>query len=154
MRASDLCTLSDHVYRSLLIAYPATFRRRYGVEMAQVFRTCCRITYRSSGVGGIVKKWQRGCVKSGRMSKSLPQARWPVNRVARPITAAVRSASPRWATRLSPISRRRGIHMPRTLQITIDHQIKTKRLKRKENYYAQGLSRLLSCTGGTSAGNS
>lgn len=31
---------SDRLYRLLLVAYPAAFRRRYGPEMAQVFRDC------------------------------------------------------------------------------------------------------------------
>jgi len=49
--------LSDRVYRKLLAAYPVEFRERYGPEMAQVFRTCCRLTYRSSGTGGVARLW-------------------------------------------------------------------------------------------------
>jgi hypothetical protein len=49
--------ISDRVYRTLLVAYPAEFRRRYGLEMAQVFRTCCHATYRLSGAGGVARLW-------------------------------------------------------------------------------------------------
>ena len=54
---SRVVIVSDRVYRGLLAAYPAEFRRRYGPEMAQVFRTCCRTTYNSSGVGGVLRLW-------------------------------------------------------------------------------------------------
>ena len=49
--------LSDRAYRLLLAAYPGEFRQRYGPEMAQVFRTCCRLTYRASGAGGVARLW-------------------------------------------------------------------------------------------------
>jgi hypothetical protein len=49
--------LSDRVYRGLLAAYPFEFRRRYGPEMAQVFRACCSHTYRASGTRGVVRLW-------------------------------------------------------------------------------------------------
>jgi hypothetical protein len=49
--------ISDRVYRSLLAAYPLEFRRRYGPEMAQVFRTCCHVSYRASGTRGVVRLW-------------------------------------------------------------------------------------------------
>jgi hypothetical protein len=49
--------ISGRVYRILLAAYPAEFRRRYGPEMAQVFRTCCRAAYDSSGVNGVLRVW-------------------------------------------------------------------------------------------------
>jgi hypothetical protein len=45
------------VYRTLLAAYPADFRRRYGPEMAQVFRTCCHASYCASGSRGVVRLW-------------------------------------------------------------------------------------------------
>jgi len=49
--------LSDRVYRWLLVAYPAEFRQRYGPEMAQVFRTCCRATYAAAGARGVACLW-------------------------------------------------------------------------------------------------
>jgi len=54
---SHALALSDRVYRKLLVAYPIEFRRRYGKEMAQVFRTSCRASYRTSGAGGVVRLW-------------------------------------------------------------------------------------------------
>ena len=35
-------SLSPSVYRILLLAYPAHFRRKYGLQMAQVFRDSWR----------------------------------------------------------------------------------------------------------------
>jgi hypothetical protein len=49
--------LSDRAYRGLLAAYPLEFRRRYGPEMAQVFRACCRATYRAAGARGVLRLW-------------------------------------------------------------------------------------------------
>jgi Flp pilus assembly protein TadB len=37
-----------------MLAYPASFRRRFADEMALVFRDCCRDAYRQRGVWGIV----------------------------------------------------------------------------------------------------
>ncbi len=54
---SRVLTISDRAYHILLAAYPAEFRRRYGPEMAQVFRTCCRASYVSSGVRGVLRLW-------------------------------------------------------------------------------------------------
>jgi hypothetical protein len=49
--------ISDRVYRLLLAVYPAEFWRRYGPEMAQVFRTSCRASYLASGAGGVARLW-------------------------------------------------------------------------------------------------
>ena len=49
--------ISDQVYRWLLAAYPAEFRQRFGPEMAQVFRACCRASYDASGVRGVLRLW-------------------------------------------------------------------------------------------------
>jgi Flp pilus assembly protein TadB len=54
---TPVLNLSDRVYRGLLAAYPASFRQRYGPEMAQVFRTCCRSTYLVSGKAGLLRLW-------------------------------------------------------------------------------------------------
>jgi hypothetical protein len=40
---------TDRLYRLLLYAYPADFRREYGPEMAQLFRDTCRDAYRQNG---------------------------------------------------------------------------------------------------------
>jgi len=52
-----LLLLSDRAYRLLLAVYPAEFRQRYGPEMAQVFRTCCRASYNSSGATAVLRLW-------------------------------------------------------------------------------------------------
>jgi hypothetical protein len=49
--------LSDRAYRLLLAAYPPKFRQQFGQEMAQVFRTCCRASYDSSGARGVLRLW-------------------------------------------------------------------------------------------------
>jgi hypothetical protein len=54
---SRALVISDRVYRKLLAAYPAEFRRRYGPEMAQVFHTCCRAAYQVAGTGGVGRLW-------------------------------------------------------------------------------------------------
>jgi lipopolysaccharide/colanic/teichoic acid biosynthesis glycosyltransferase len=50
-------SLSERIYRALLLVYPAPFRREYGVQMAQVFCDCCRDAYRRSGRVGIAVLW-------------------------------------------------------------------------------------------------
>jgi hypothetical protein len=54
---SRALAISDRAYRILLAAYPAEFRQRYGPEMAQVFRTCCRESYDSSGASAVLHLW-------------------------------------------------------------------------------------------------
>lgn len=49
--------LSVWAYRLLLWTYPATFRRRYGADMARVFRDLCRDTHRRAGAGGVLRLW-------------------------------------------------------------------------------------------------
>lgn len=43
------------VYRVLLRAYPADFRRRYGAEMAQVFADRCGEVAQTQGIGGLLR---------------------------------------------------------------------------------------------------
>jgi len=50
---------SERLYRALLAAYPKEFRRAYGREMAQVFRSMCREEFVSGGSGGLVRLWVR-----------------------------------------------------------------------------------------------
>lgn len=48
-----LLSISDRLYRLLLVGYPASFRRRYGPEMAQVFRDCVRDASQNGGLLGL-----------------------------------------------------------------------------------------------------
>jgi hypothetical protein len=43
-------SLSERVYRALLLAYPTSFRQEYGAQMAQLFRDACRNTQRQRGM--------------------------------------------------------------------------------------------------------
>lgn len=52
-----LLTVSNHIYRLLLRAYPAPFRREFGCEMALVFRDDLRATARESGMQGLIGLW-------------------------------------------------------------------------------------------------
>lgn len=49
--------LSAQVYATLLIVYPAEFRRDYGRHMLQVFRDLSRDTYRERGAWGLTIWW-------------------------------------------------------------------------------------------------
>jgi hypothetical protein len=50
--------LSERMYRILLQAYPASFRKRFAAEMAQVFDCLGREAYAQSGAGGLLRLWQ------------------------------------------------------------------------------------------------
>jgi hypothetical protein len=50
---------SDHAYRALLLACPAAFRRQYGEEVTQVFRTCCQDALRQGGAPAVLRLWMR-----------------------------------------------------------------------------------------------
>lgn len=45
------------IYRSLLPVYPAPFRRKYGAEMAQVFRDSCRAASQQHELCGLLAVW-------------------------------------------------------------------------------------------------
>lgn len=49
--------LSCRVYRILLHTYPATFRREYGPDMAQVFQDKCRAELAGGGASGLLRLW-------------------------------------------------------------------------------------------------
>lgn len=49
--------LSVRIYRVLLLGYPQAFRQRFGDEMVQVFRDCCRDALDAQGVTGMVLLW-------------------------------------------------------------------------------------------------
>jgi hypothetical protein len=51
-----LLAASVRLYRLLLVGYPASFRRRYGPEMVQVFRDCVRDACRRGDLLGL---WMR-----------------------------------------------------------------------------------------------
>jgi hypothetical protein len=54
---TPLMTLSERIYRALLILYPAEYRLEYGALMAQVFRDVSRDAYRSQGMIGLAFWW-------------------------------------------------------------------------------------------------
>lgn len=54
---TPLLSLSERVYRALLIAYPAAYRREYGALMVQVFRDMCRDAYRQGGAAAVALWW-------------------------------------------------------------------------------------------------
>jgi hypothetical protein len=47
---SQVPSVSERVYKALLVAYPKEFRRAYGLHMAQVFKDLCREEQRRGGV--------------------------------------------------------------------------------------------------------
>ena len=55
--ASAAVSISERVYRLLLVAYPRRFRREYGEAMAQVFRDCCRAAEHGQGLRGVLRLW-------------------------------------------------------------------------------------------------
>jgi hypothetical protein len=48
---------SGHLYSLLLYVYPKQFRQKYGWEMIQTFRDCCRDSLEQCGGWGLVKWW-------------------------------------------------------------------------------------------------
>ena len=54
---SKTLVLSDRIYRFLLLAYPRSFRRAYGADMAQVFRDECRSRLKHDTPGGMTRLW-------------------------------------------------------------------------------------------------
>lgn len=50
-------SFSQRVYRILLLAYPAQFRREYGLQMAQVFRDSWRYQRRQETKFGLLHLW-------------------------------------------------------------------------------------------------
>ncbi|HET8913247.1 MAG TPA: hypothetical protein VFN23_17355 [Ktedonobacteraceae bacterium] len=48
---------SDRLYGFFLHAYPAAFRRVYGLRMTRVFRDSCRDTWQNCGLAGLGKLW-------------------------------------------------------------------------------------------------
>jgi hypothetical protein len=52
-------SVSERIYRALLVAYPRGFRRDRGAEMAQVFGDLCREEKRRGGASGLMMVWVR-----------------------------------------------------------------------------------------------
>lgn len=52
-------SISPRVYRILLLAYPAQFRREYGLQMAQLFRDSWRYQGRQGTKFGLLHLWLR-----------------------------------------------------------------------------------------------
>ncbi len=48
---------SARLYRVLLLAFPASFRRAYGDEMARAFSDLCRDAWRTGSAGGVLALW-------------------------------------------------------------------------------------------------
>jgi hypothetical protein len=51
--------LSERLYTWLLLAYPPSFRREFGEEMALVFGDCCRDAWRQGRALGLASLWLR-----------------------------------------------------------------------------------------------
>jgi hypothetical protein len=56
---SQAPSVSERVYKALLVAYPKEFRRAYGLHMAQVFKDLCREEQRRGGAFGLARLWVR-----------------------------------------------------------------------------------------------
>jgi len=52
-----ILVISNRIYRLLLLAYPTSFRREYGPDMAQVFRDACRAELAQDNKPGLVRLW-------------------------------------------------------------------------------------------------
>src|SRR5258708_19158166 len=52
-----LIIISERLYRLLLLAYPAEFRRAYCREMIKTFRDCCREALQQRGQWGVLRLW-------------------------------------------------------------------------------------------------
>jgi hypothetical protein len=52
-----LVSLSVRIYRLLLVAYPAKFKREYGPHMLQVFGDYCTHVFHQNGTRGMIRLW-------------------------------------------------------------------------------------------------
>ena len=69
-RHPRLIDLSYGVYRAGLRAYPRRFQRSIAMRSLNSFEDCCRESYRSQGLPGLVHIWVRAAVDLGR---NVPQ---------------------------------------------------------------------------------
>ncbi len=58
-RTARSITVSEHVYRALLAAYPKDFRQYHDTEMVQLFRDLCRDRLETHGMNGLLSLWLR-----------------------------------------------------------------------------------------------
>lgn len=65
-------SVSERVYRLLLLAYPSDFRREYGSCMVQLFRDCCRDNTRDSR-SGLSRLWLRTLLD---LVQTAPKEHW------------------------------------------------------------------------------
>lgn len=56
---TSLVPLSASIFRRMLAAYPASFRREYSAEMCRLFRDCAREAVASAGMVGLWRYWLR-----------------------------------------------------------------------------------------------
>ncbi len=81
-------TASYRLYNVFLRAYPLAFRRVYGVEIARLFRDCCRDAWESGRTLAVLGLWGRALVDlavaaaSERMKAGVPMSRTTVIRAA------------------------------------------------------------------------
>ena len=54
-------SVSERIYRALLVVYPKKFREDYGTKMLQVFRDSFRTAYRRHGTSGVIDLWLHTC---------------------------------------------------------------------------------------------
>jgi Clp amino terminal domain, pathogenicity island component len=89
--------VAARVYRLLLVAYPASFRRAYGRHMAQVFRDACRDAFLESGSRGVLALWLRTLIDlastafqehADRLARRIPALPSRVIPVAAPVALA------------------------------------------------------------------
>jgi hypothetical protein len=133
-RGQRWVTASVAVYRALLWAYPAPFRREWCADMTQLFGDCCRDGYRAGGARGLARIWLVALadltrsVPRERLSRGRRPGRHPRNRYTRLALQAMAAqrAAPRRARHtpgdaLAPVFylrwlkhllRRRGGHRP------------------------------------------
>jgi len=57
LSSTSSLSASVRVYRTLLVAYPKTFREHYETHMVQVFRDSFREAYHHNGIPGVVDLW-------------------------------------------------------------------------------------------------
>jgi len=57
--SSLLLSVADRLYRALLVAYPAAFRRACGPDLVQLFHDCSRDAWRRDGPRGLCGWWGR-----------------------------------------------------------------------------------------------
>jgi hypothetical protein len=60
--SANSLSVSVHVYRALLVAYPKKFREHYETQMVQVFRDSLRDEYHREGISGVIDLWLHTCL--------------------------------------------------------------------------------------------